>query len=229
MTLQVGSKLPDCEVVIWDQNQRMAVRLSDVLKGKEISCIITVPGAFTPVCSGIHLPSFVNQKEALEKMACQVVCISTDKIPSLEAWKKSFSNSDHITMVSDCHHHFGRETDLLVNGNPTLGTVLKRSSIVVHNGTVEKVNIEANAANCAISHADETIKDIQFIYNARVKKDENEEKGRHLVAYPPILPEGPFERDAHIESLTSEESISAHSEEHSLNDVSLNIDHPLDQ
>jgi peroxiredoxin len=167
-------RLSDTEVVIWDasQNVRKKVNFSEVLNGHEFAVVFTVPAAYTPVCSEKHFPGFISHKDELNKMACKVICVSTDKIPSLEAWKKSFEGADHITMVSDCFGSFGQATNLTMSNHSTLGSVLNRSSLIFQKGVLKKSNIEKGPSECTISHADEVMRDIRKISN-----ELEEEKG----------------------------------------------------
>lgn len=57
--------------------------------------IVAVPGAFTPTCSEQHIPTFIEQKEALKaKGIDQVVVIAYNDAFVMSAWGKSHGITD---------------------------------------------------------------------------------------------------------------------------------------
>ena len=65
MGVAVGSKVPDVTVKVMRDGKPEAVQTADVLgTGKVV--LFAVPGAFTPGCSKIHLPGYVEHGAELK-------------------------------------------------------------------------------------------------------------------------------------------------------------------
>ena len=62
--IKVGEKLPSVMLREVREGSVQEVSTDDFFKGKKIA-LFAVPGAFTSTCSVKHLPSFVNNAEAL--------------------------------------------------------------------------------------------------------------------------------------------------------------------
>ena len=62
------------------------ISLTPLLKGRKV-IILTVPGAFTPGCSKSHLPSFINNYDALKaKGVDEVICTATNDAYVMHFW-----------------------------------------------------------------------------------------------------------------------------------------------
>jgi hypothetical protein len=86
MTIKAGDKLPDgklMESLEFDSTTQCAmppkeVTVSDAVKGKKIA-IFGLPGAYTPTCSAKHVPSYIQNLDALKKKGVnEVWCVSVN-------------------------------------------------------------------------------------------------------------------------------------------------------
>jgi peroxiredoxin len=119
------------------------VQSADYFKGKRVA-LFSVPGAFTPTCSAKHLPGFVEKAAELKAKGIDAIaCTAVNDAFVMGAWNKA-SGSDDITMLADGNGDFakavGLELDLTGGG---LGHRGQRFSMVVSDGTVEQLNVEA--------------------------------------------------------------------------------------
>ena len=136
-------KVPDVKMMIAGASGNDAVQSADYFKGKRVA-LFSVPGAFTPTCSAKHLPGFVEKAADLKaKGIDEIACTAVNDAFVMGAWNKA-SGSDDITMLADGNGQFakavGLELDLTGGG---LGHRGQRFSMVVNDGTVEQLNIEA--------------------------------------------------------------------------------------
>lgn len=144
MTIKVGDKIPSVTVNIMTEDGPDAVSTDEFFAGKKVA-IFGVPGAFTPTCSAKHLPGFVANADALKAKGIDAIaCISVNDPFVMGAWGKDQSVGDKVTMLADGSAKFatatGLELDLVEKG---LGVRCQRFSMVVDNGTVQSVNIDA--------------------------------------------------------------------------------------
>jgi peroxiredoxin len=146
MPIAVGDKIPDVEVRTMGAEGPQAVRTGELLgTGKVV--LFAVPGAFTPGCSKVHLPGFVQGAEALAgKGVDTVACISVNDAWVMDAWGKDQSVGDKIAMLADGNGEFteamGLTADLGVIG---LGARSKRYAAVIEDGTITALEVEEKA------------------------------------------------------------------------------------
>jgi peroxiredoxin len=143
MTLSAGDKIPDVEVRTMGEEGPVAVRTGDVLgKGKVV--LFAVPGAFTPGCSRIHLPGFVQQaKDVTDKGVDTIACIAVNDAWVMEAWGKDQHVGDSIVMLADGNGDFTKAMGLVMDGAGIgLGMRSKRYAAIIDNGVITSLEVE---------------------------------------------------------------------------------------
>jgi glutaredoxin/glutathione-dependent peroxiredoxin len=143
MTIKVGDKIPDVKLVKATAEGPQQVQAADYFAGRKIA-LFSVPGAFTPTCSVKHLPGFVEKADELAaKGIDEIACTAVNDAFVLGAWNKA-GGSDTITMLADGNAEFavalGLEMDASGFG---MGKRGQRFSLVVNDGVVEQINVEA--------------------------------------------------------------------------------------
>lgn len=143
MTVSVGDKIPDVKLIKATADGPQPVQSSDYFAGKRIA-LFSVPGAFTPTCSAKHLPGFVEKADDLAgKGIDEIACTAVNDAFVLGAWNKS-GGSDSITMLADGNGEFASALGLEMDGTAFgMGKRGQRFSLVVNDGVVEQVNVEA--------------------------------------------------------------------------------------
>ena len=143
MTIAVGDKLPDVKLVKATAEGPQAVQSGEYFAGKKIA-LFSVPGAFTPTCSARHLPGFVEKAGELKaKGIDEIVATAVNDAFVLGAWNKA-SGSDDITMLADGNAELVNALGLTLDGSGFgLGQRGQRFSMVVNDGVVEQLNVEA--------------------------------------------------------------------------------------
>ena len=143
MTIAVGDKLPDVKLVKATDNGPEAVQSADYFKGKRVA-LFSVPGAFTPTCSAKHLPGFVEKADELKaKGIDEIVGTAVNDPFVMGAWNKASGSSD-IPMLADGNADFAKAVGLTMDGSGFgLGLRGQRFSMVVNDGVVEQLHVEA--------------------------------------------------------------------------------------
>ncbi len=143
MTIAAGDKLPDVKLVKSTEAEREPVQTADYFKGKK-AVIFSVPGAFTPTCSAKHLPGFVDQAAALKAAGVdEIVCTAVNDPFVMGVWGAQKGSAD-VTMLADGNGEFAAALGLTMDGSGFgLGQRGQRFALVVNDGTVEKVFVEA--------------------------------------------------------------------------------------
>ncbi|MES3057769.1 peroxiredoxin, partial [Sphingomonas faeni] len=99
---------------------------------------------FTPTCSAKHLPGFVEKEAELKaKGVDEIACVSVNDAFVMGAWGKSTGAGD-ITMLADGNGDFAKAIGLTMDGSGFgMGTRSQRYSMLVNDGVVEQLNVEA--------------------------------------------------------------------------------------
>jgi peroxiredoxin len=143
MTIQVGDRIPSTTFVKPTENGPEPISSDEYFAGRKVA-LFSVPGAFTPTCSARHLPGFVEKADELKaKGVDEIACTAVNDAFVLGAWSKS-ANADGITMLSDGNGAFAKAVGLEMDGSKFgMGTRGQRFSMLVNDGVVEQLNVEA--------------------------------------------------------------------------------------
>jgi peroxiredoxin len=146
MTIAVGDKLPDIKLIKVGADGPEPVQSAEYFAGRKVA-LFSVPGAFTPTCSAKHLPGFVDKAAELKaKGVDEIACTAVNDAFVMGAWGKASGSSD-VTMLSDGNGDFVKALDLVMDGTGFgMGHRGKRFSMVVNDGVVEQINVEAPGA-----------------------------------------------------------------------------------
>ena len=143
MTIQVGDKIPDVQLSLATPEGPIPVRSGEFFAGKKVA-LFAVPGAYTPTCSARHLPSYVeNANELKAKGVDEIVGTSVNDAFVMGAWNKD-QGSEAITMLADGNGELAEALGLTMDGSKFgMGKRSQRYSMIVNDGVVEQLNIEA--------------------------------------------------------------------------------------
>jgi peroxiredoxin len=144
MTIKVGDRLPDMPLTIATSEGPRPTTTSEYFGGRRIA-LFAVPGAYTPTCSAKHLPSYVEKAADLQaKGVAEIACTSVNDPFVMAAWNK-VQGSEQITMIADGNGQFAEALGLAMDASKFgMGSVRsQRYSMIVNDGVVEQLNIEA--------------------------------------------------------------------------------------
>ncbi len=138
-----GDTIPEVNLVKATENGPEQVSSSEYFAGKKVA-LFSVPGAYTPTCSAKHLPGFVEKAADLKsKGVDEIACTAVNDAFVLGAWNKDAGSAD-VTMLADGNGDFAKACGLEMDGSGFgLGTRGQRFSMIVNNGVVEELNVEA--------------------------------------------------------------------------------------
>ena len=144
MTIKVGDKLPEATFTTMTAEGPRPMTTAEVFGGKKVA-LFAVPGAFTPTCSAKHLPGFVNNFDALKNKGIdRVVCVSVNDVFVMSAWGKDQKVGDKVLMLADGNGAFAKALGLELDAKGFgMGTRSQRYSMIVDNGVVKQLNVEA--------------------------------------------------------------------------------------
>lgn len=143
MTIKVGDKIPACTLKTMGEKGPTDITTDAVFAGKKV-LLFAVPGAFTPGCSVTHLPGYVvNADKIKAKGVDTIACMSVNDAFVMDAWSKA-QNAEELLMLADGNASFTAALGLELDGRGFgLGTRSQRFAMIVDNGTVSHLNVEA--------------------------------------------------------------------------------------
>ena len=142
MTISVGDRLPDVELRTMTPDGPSVVKSGDVLgTGKVV--LFAVPGAFTPGCSNVHLPGFVERADELKaKGVTTIACVAVNDPFVMDAWGKAHA-ADDILLLSDGNGDFTAAMGLELDGSGFgLGKRSRRYAAIVEDGVVTSLDVD---------------------------------------------------------------------------------------
>jgi peroxiredoxin len=152
MAIKVGDRLPDgklMETTEFDTGTQCAmapkeVKVGEAVKGKKIA-IFGLPGAYTPTCSAKHVPSYAQNQEALKnKGVDEIWCVSVNDAFVMAHWGKEQKALGKIRFLGDGSALWAKALGLEVDRTAVgMGMRMQRFSMLVDNGVVKQLNVEA--------------------------------------------------------------------------------------
>ena len=113
------------------------VDVTQASAGKTIA-LFALPGAFTPTCSAKHVPSYVEQHDALKAAGVdEIWCVSVNDAFVMGAWARELKTGAKVRMLGDGSADFSKATgltlDLTARG---MGVRSNRYSMLIKDGKV---------------------------------------------------------------------------------------------
>jgi peroxiredoxin len=152
MPIKVGDKLPNVTFRVMTSEGPKPKTTDEVFKGRKIA-LFAVPGAFTPTCSNLHMPSFLNNVDAFKKKGIDAIAVTAvNDAFVMKKWAEASGADGKIDFLADGSADFAKAVDLVLDASAGgLGIRSKRYSMLVEDGVVKKLNIEDAPGKCDIS------------------------------------------------------------------------------
>jgi len=158
MAIKVGDKVPSAKLQIKTKDGVQTKTTDELFGGKKV-VLFALPGAFTPTCSAKHLPGFVNNFQAIKaKGVDAIACLSVNDAFVMDAWGKDQNVEDKVMMLADGNADFTKAVGLTMDGTGYgMGTRSQRYAMVIDNGVIKALNVEAPGA-FEVSSAESVLK-----------------------------------------------------------------------
>ena len=161
MPIKVGDKLPNTTFRVMTAEGPKPKTTDEVFKGKKVA-LFAVPGAFTPTCSNLHMPSFLNNIDAFKAKGVDTVAVTAVNDPFvMKAWAEKTGGEGKIDFLADGSAEFAKGVDMVLDATAGgLGIRSKRYSMLVDDGVVKQINVEEAPGKCDISGGEALLKQI---------------------------------------------------------------------
>ncbi|HWM86988.1 MAG TPA: peroxiredoxin [Kofleriaceae bacterium] len=153
--IQVGQKIPSLKLRKVTATGVDEVSTEEFFGGRKV-VVVTVPGAFTPVCSNSHLPGYVAKADEIKKRGvAEIACVSVNDAHVMRAWAEQQGATGKVTMLADGNAELTRALGLDIDlGVAGMGVRAKRAALLIEDGTVRSIEVEAKPSDVTGSGAD---------------------------------------------------------------------------
>lgn len=155
MTIQSGDPIPNATFTVMTPDGPQLRTTDQIFKDHKV-VLFGVAGAFTPVCDKHHLPGFLDNLDHFKAQGVDEIAVTgVNDVFVMDAWAKSAGANGKITFLADGNGDFARalglSLDLTARG---LGIRSQRYAMIVDNGVVRKLNVEAAPGKVEASSAE---------------------------------------------------------------------------
>jgi glutaredoxin/glutathione-dependent peroxiredoxin len=143
-TISIGSRVPAGKFKVMGESGPAEMTTEQLFAGKRV-LVFSVPGAFTPTCSQKHLPGYISKASELKAKGIDTIaCMAVNDVFVMDAWGKSAGASGKVQMLADGNGEYARALGLELDATGFgMGLRGKRFAMVVNNGVLEQLEVEA--------------------------------------------------------------------------------------
>jgi len=160
MPVKVGDRLPSAKFRVMSPEGPAWKTTDDIFKGKKVA-LFAVPGAFTGTCHKMHVPTIVQNADAIKAKGVNTIAVTgVNDVFVMDAWKKACA-AENIEFLADGNGEFAKAIELTFDGSGNgLGTRSRRYSMLVEDGVVKRLNIEEAPGKVEVSGGDALLKQL---------------------------------------------------------------------
>ena len=143
MSIGVGERIPAVLVKHKKGDAIEDIEMVELFSGKKV-VLFGLPGAFTPTCSGKHVPGYLAHADDLRAKGVDlIVCLSVNDAHVMEAWGRDQKVGDDILMLADGNCAFTRALGLEVDMSAAgFGMRSRRFALVAEDGVLTHIGVE---------------------------------------------------------------------------------------
>ena len=163
MKYSVGDEFPEVIFNWMDDNfEVQKARSSELFDNKKI-VLIGMPGAFSPTCSMMHLPSFIKSVKEFKTLGVdEIFCVLVNDVYVAKVWGESTGAAKAGIKIITAPLSILAETldfEFTVKGTGLLRR-LQRFTAVIKSRKIEKLYFEKERGVCDMTSAQSVLKDL---------------------------------------------------------------------
>ena len=163
MKYSVGDEFPEVIFNWMDDNFEVQKAGSSELFGDKKIILIGMPGAFSPTCSMMHLPSFINSVKEFKNLGVEeIFCVLVNDVYVAKVWGESTgATKAGIKIITDPLSILAEKLDMefTVKGTGLLRR-LQRFTAVIKNNKIDRLYFEKERGVCDMTSAQNVLKDL---------------------------------------------------------------------
>ena len=163
MKYSVGDDFPEVIFNWMDDNFEVQKAGSRELFDNKKIILIGMPGAFSPTCSMLHLPSFIKSAKEFEDLGIdEIFCVLVNDVYVAKVWGESTgATKAGIKIITDPLSILAETLDMefTVKGTGLLRR-LQRFTAVIKNNKIERLYFEKERGVCDMTSAQSVLNDL---------------------------------------------------------------------
>ncbi len=163
MKYSVGDNFPEVIFNWMDDNFEVQKAGSNELFGDKKVILIGMPGAFSPTCSMMHLPSFIKSVKEFKDLGVEeIFCVLVNDVYVAKVWGESTgATKAGIKIITDPLSILAETLDMefTVKGTGLLRR-LQRFTAVIKNNKIDRLYFEKERGVCDMTSAQNVLKDL---------------------------------------------------------------------
>ena len=163
MKYSVGDDFPEVVFNWMDDNFEVQKAGSSELFGDKKIILIGMPGAFSPTCSMMHLPSFIKSVKEFKDLGVEeIFCVLVNDVYVAKVWGDSTgATKAGIKIITDPLSILAETLDMefTVKGTGLLRR-LQRFTAVIKNNKIDRLYFEKERGVCDMTSAQNVLKDL---------------------------------------------------------------------
>ena len=163
MKYSVGDDFPEVIFNWMDDNFEVQKAGSSELFGDKKIILIGMPGAFSPTCSMMHLPSFIKSVKEFKDLGVEeIFCVLVNDVYVAKVWGESTgATKAGIKIITDPLSVLAETLDMefTVKGTGLLRR-LQRFTAVIKNNKIDRLYFEKERGVCDMTSAQNVLKDL---------------------------------------------------------------------
>ena len=163
MKYTVGDEFPEVTFNWMDDNFEVQKAGSSELFGDKKIILIGMPGAFSPTCSMMHLPSFIKSVKEFKDLGVEeIFCVLVNDVYVAKVWGESTgATKAGIKIITDPLSILAETLDMefTVKGTGLLRR-LQRFTAVIKNNKIDRLYFEKERGVCDMTSAQNVLKDL---------------------------------------------------------------------
>ena len=163
MKYSVGDDFPEVTFNWMNDNFEVQKAGSSELFGDKKIILIGMPGAFSPTCSMMHLPSFIKSVKEFKDLGVEeIFCVLVNDVYVAKVWGESTgATKAGIKIITDPLSILAETLDMesTVKGTGLLRR-LQRFTAVIKNNKIDRLYFEKERGVCDMTSAQNVLKDL---------------------------------------------------------------------
>jgi peroxiredoxin len=154
MAIKTGDMFPSVKLKTLSANGLEEFDTAEALKGKKV-VLFAVPGAFTPACAQKHLPGYVSKAAEIKATGVDdIICLAVNDPFVMAHWSETAGADGKVFMWADGNGQLADRLGLTFDGaGAGLGRRYQRFVMVIENGAVKSLEVEAKPSDVELSSA----------------------------------------------------------------------------
>lgn len=145
--ISAGDKVPSVTLKQATADGVSDVNTGELFAGKK-AIVFSLPGAFRPMCSAKHLPSYINEYDHLKAKGIDLIaCLAVNDPEVMKAWGEAHGALGKIVMLADGNAELTKALGIDADMSERfMGLRARRGVMMIDNGVVTSIDMEANGA-----------------------------------------------------------------------------------